>query len=275
MFDVVLIEMKKFLLLVGCCVFLFSCKQKSGNVHLLNLKSPEGNYLNYSFLNFVKDSLPQNAKAYCIEIIFDHSDSAEFSNGFENFFLRWKRKGDTLTFKEAYCKDGKVRDLNALLVRKNEIEFLDQPYTGQPRPSVFRKLEIENHERWKFSQALNSKLMAGSYSVLSIKRNDTLNVNFQEDGLLTGWENYTEYEICYAGDCLGESKEPGNLLYLHNLKGKIEPFLMTSRKQEGIFELYALGPSNPEIKGQREKGNLTYIMQKSSLKKPSRSKGVF
>lgn len=241
----------------------------------MGLKSPEGNYLNYSFLNFVKDSLPQHAKFYCVEIIFDQSDSAEFSNGFENFFLHWKRKGDTLTFKNAYCEGGKFRDLNALLVRKNEIKFLDQPYTGQPNASVFRKLEIENHERWKFSQTLNSTLMAGSYSVLSIKRNDTLNVNFREDGLLTGWENYTEYEICYAGDCLGESKEPGNLLYLHNLKGKIEPFLMTNRKQDGIFELYALGPSNPEIKGQREKGNLTYIMQKSSLKKPSRSKGVF
>ena len=252
----------------------FSCNSKSGRDEKVQ-KSPEGNFLNYSFLNFVKDSLPEEARAYCIEVIFDKSDSAEFSSGFEIFYLHWKRKGDTLIFKDAFYAKGKFHDLKALLLRKNEITFLDQPYTDRPKPSVFRKLNIENHEKWKFAQALNKVMMEGEYAVLSIKRNDTLNVKFLEDGLLSGWDGYSEYEICFAGDCLGESKEPGNLLYLHNLKGSIEPFLMKARKQEGLFELYALGPASPDIKGEREKGNLTYILKKKAHTKGNRTKGVF
>ncbi len=263
------------LLILSFLTLFFTCKNKSSSGNATSIKMPEGNFLNESYLLSAKDSLPIGMQLYCIEVIFNGTDSAEFSNGFETFYLKMDRVADTLLFRKAFRTGEKWEHLKAIIINKDEIKFMDNAYTHRTHPSTFTKTAIENNEKWKFIYALNKTMIAGDYSVLSVAKKDTLSVRFQEDGLLSGWDSFTEYEICFAGDCLGESKEPGNLLYLHDLRGKVNPFLITRRDNEGLFELYALGPINPEIKGEREKGPLTFIMQRNSGKKPNRSKGVF
>jgi len=249
-----------------------SCKQHKQEKYQ---SIPAGNFLNISFLEEMENHLPGEINHYCTEIILNSSDSAEFSNGFETFFLRMERRMDTLIFLDAFQSEGKLRNLKAVVKNQNEITVYDEVWTGKKEPTKFGKLDFDSNEKWKFSQALNKKLLIGEYTVLNVSKADTIVVEFKEDGSIKGWDNFTEFEICFAGDCLGESKEPGNLLYLHNLRGEVDAYLMNQLKQEGVIELFRLGNMRPEIKGEREKGELCFVMLNKINKKAGRQKGVF
>lgn len=252
-----------------------ACHKKSNNRENSASRSLAGNYLNESFLEQTKDSLPGSIPLFCLEVIFSGKDSAEFYNGFETFYLKMKRQGDTLVFQNAFRKDGKLMPLLAVIGKEEELTLIDHEFTGAKKPSVFKKSSVVNNEKWKFNEAFNKSMLNGEFAVFNLVKQDTLQVKFQEDGLLSGWEIYNEFEICFAGDCLEESAEPGNIIYLHRPGGQLDAFLMKSKKEEGIFELYELGPIDPQVKGNREKGKLLYLLQSKSAKKPNRSKGVF
>ena len=155
------------LFLVLLFVFNSACNKKLNNSETATSRSLAGNYLNESFLKKTKDSLPGAIPLFCLEVIFSGKDSAEFYNGFETFYLKMKRQGDTLVFQNAFQKNGKLRPLIAVIGKEEELTLIDHEFTGAKKPSVFKKSSIVNNEKWKFNQAFNKSMLNGEFAVFN------------------------------------------------------------------------------------------------------------
>lgn len=76
-----------------------------------------------------------------------------------------------------------------------------------------------NHKTWhfiksdkEFSEALNHDTIAGNYVV----KDGIHKVTFSDDGKVSGFKGFTEYQICYAGDCMVQNGSMKNMLILSN-----------------------------------------------------------
>jgi hypothetical protein len=69
------------------------------------------------------------------------------------------------------------------------------------------------------------------------------------------------YNICYAGDCVGETDPPSRVIELIDQEGKVQTFSFKNIEGKMGIELYEIGEPKPDVKGERPIGKLKYELR--------------
>jgi len=229
------------------CLTLFSCS-KSESAYKLS-----GTFINTSYLEQSKTTLLRDIPFYGTEITFG-KDSILFSNGFETGKLAYTQKGNQYILKEAYQNNGHLQ--NRILEATSDSTFIlnDTEYTTAATSTVFTKSNIP------FESALAKQLIDAEYEIQYPETIQNTRVTFAQSKL-TGLPNYTDYDLCYSGDCMQMLTDTINVISLHRTDGSVDLFGWQFGPQQTL-KLYRVSDPIPEIKGEQKIIGTAFILKK-------------
>lgn len=226
-------------------IFLVSC---GGEKTIKEAINPHGHYINQTFVQQVTEKFPSEIPMYCTELTFNATDSALMGNGIENAYLRFEKNGNDYQFIQAFWDGQAMRNLKFKFENDSVMFLEDSSYTKQNQASKFVRINTAT----SFEKIVNESTVAGKYNLYKLDKNLDTEVVLHSDGRVENFENFTHYEVCYAGDCVQETSVPARIIYFYN-----DPKAMTcmvwnwkdGKKKQ--LELYRIEAPNPEIKGER------------------------
>ncbi len=227
--------MKKIFLL-SCSILFFSCTHDDASQikkEKAIAQSVSGKYVNETCVKEISDSVAGYAPFFATQLNFISSDSVVMENGFESGLIAYKKNDDknyTLIkasfrgdMKFSFNEDGSLTLINNY----------DNP--KQLHQEKYIKL-IDSTKN--FPQFLNQYMITGEYQLTSNKKEKQIAV-FNNDGKVTGIDDYTRYDICYSGDCLSEINERMNIIYLYN-NVRQDAFAFKGSKKMKQIDLYEI-----------------------------------
>ena len=253
-FKVLIIVFLALLILFGGVLKFLSRKSHSENEFHIR-----GNFINYSFLNQTNNKIISKIPFYAVEFNFYKQDSVLINFGFENAKYRIEQDHGKIFIRNAFNN----KDLQILLADSSFLVLIDSSYTKIKESSVFKKIENDRNNNFVFSSALNKELVSGNYSLKIDSKNAETKVTFLEDGRIIGLNNFTNYELCFAGDCTCEVTDDINLISFFTASDSM--FYFGFKKEWDKVEFYNLSPAIKYIKGERRITNLAFTLYKSKL----------
>jgi hypothetical protein len=98
-------------------------------------------------------------------------------------------------------------------------------------------------------------VIAGKYLIYKNNKPTQQYVIFAANGSVTGLEDYTGYSLCYAGDCMGETRIESNIISFEDNNVKSETtcdYTFEIDRKNRILSIYALAAPVKDIDGDRE-----------------------
>jgi hypothetical protein len=220
---------------------------------------PNGYFINQTFLHQIAEKSPSEIPMYCTELTFDASDSALMSNGIENAYLRFEKIGNDYQFIHAFRDGQAMRNLKFIFENDSIFYLEDSSYTKQNQASKFVRINAAT----SFEKIVNESTVSGKYNLYKLDKNLNTEVVLHSDGRVENFENFTQYEICYAGDCVQETSVPARIIYFYN-NSKAMTCMVWNWKdhKKKQLELYGIEAPTPEIKGGRRILEKIYELEK-------------
>lgn len=237
-------------------VFLLSC---GGKKTASEPAKPNGHYINETFLNQIVEKFPSDIPMYCTALTFNSSDSALMANGIENAYLKFEKTDGGYQFIQAFWDGNAMQNLKFKVDNDSIIYLEDSIYTNRNQLSRFVRVNPST----TFEKTLNESTVAGKYKFFKLDKNMETEVVLHADGKVENFENFTKYEVCYAGDCVQETDVPARIIYFYN-----DPKALTcmvwnwKNDKKKHLELYAVEASNPDEKGNRRILEKIYELEK-------------
>ena len=249
--------MRQLLLCFFVFTAFFSCKEAGHAAKKCNI--PSGRYLNSTVLKSCPDKMPYDVPNYCYELKFNGKDSVAIDNGFENYTLPFAATANDCEF---VIPEGSAEgDMLFKVTSDSTIELIDTAWTKVPSASFFSKVNIPDRKDWGFTEFLNECIIAGEYALFTDGELQPNQATFFINGQLNGMKPYIGYNLCYAGDCVGETEPPSRIIEFVDRDGKAEAFSFKNVEGKMAIEIYSIGEGNPEIKGERPIGKLKYELR--------------
>lgn len=214
-----------------------------------------GNFVNFSFLNQLNDKIVSTIPFYAVELNFFCRDSVLVNFGFERAKLKLQHFQGKTYIKNAYQN----KDLQLLTADSLFFILVDSAFTGLKENSVFKKIQNPKRNQFVFSSALNNEIIAGNYFFDDGK--NRAEIKFFDNGKIVGLKEFTNYEICFSGDCATEVLDSINLISLVLKNGSFEYYGF--KKDWNKVEFYKLSPPIVDIKGERKITDLAFTLYKS------------
>ena len=258
-----------------CVLFIgiqLSACTNRGSSSVNKITTISGRYVNYTFLDQIRNSIIGHIDVSCYEMNFISADSVAFNwNGWEEGYkCAYKKEGDHYRlFTRAFGADN---DLLFTLNQDGSIVLADSTMMRRSLNSVFRHVDSEV----SLDYLINQKTIAGTYTLFKNDEPTKVKVVFMPNGKVVGLEKFTRYSICYAGDCVQMPLTFSNVIDLypdnyrehvhkesylsdsgevvHGLSTSIEnPATMCAftleDNNEKIVKIYRLGNSPKDTKG--------------------------
>lgn len=220
------------------------------------LTIPKGCYINFSFLNRINDTLIDKIPVFCYEICFFNDDSCKVNFGTEWASYKIESQNGRLFIKNIF----QHRNLYIQEADSNFLVLEDSSATNQNSNSVFKKVANTSNTNFVFQNYLNIEFLSGRYFIKDSNDSIIRNVEFKVDGQVLGLNNYSNYEICVAGDCQSASKEPMNIISFFNSKNEMEYFGL--QKSWNRITLFKLSDELKDVKGERNMIDTAFVFWK-------------
>ncbi len=233
----------------------FSCKTKSKRTSQMGVK---GRYINSAFLKYIPDSIPGNIFVYCYELNFNKADSANVFYGFEQGKVAYKKQDDK--YKLINASQGK--DLAFIINKDSSITLIDSTVTGSHTNSLFVKVDNIPGKEWVFEKYLNDKMITGEYVLYKNGIATPQKVQFTSDGQVKGLKPYTNFSICYSGDCVEETEPISNLIALKGNDSLANLYAFKINKTANSIIFYNIEAPIKDIKGNRQILDKAYEFRK-------------
>jgi hypothetical protein len=242
-----------FLMTIGALVLLLSCK--SGEKSASRTKCYLGmKYINYTVLEHCPDILPGDVPSFALEFQFKTKDTVDVDNGFERFRLPYSEPGDSCHF--VIKGATQFGDMHFQLKGDSTILLYDSAWTQLNKASEFRR--IDEKLPWSFKHYLNECAITGTYNLIKEGVGKDHKVIFLRNGQLDGMRPYLAYEICFAGDCLGETSPPSNTIDFTDDKNNKTTFAFKIAPGRRTIQFFTIGDPSPDTKGERSIGPLAF-----------------
>lgn len=216
-----------------------------------------GKFVNQTFLQQIPDSIPGIVSAYCYEMDFISGDSVRILYGFEEATLAYKKKGSHFEIVKAM----QDKDLAFKVNDDGTLTMSDSSWNRSHKNSVFTKSE-NTAAGWNFEEYLNKKMIADAYTIFKNDKPTSQKVTFEANGKVTGLDNFTSYNICYSGDCVGETYPVSNSVTLVD-ENKVETvFAFVISQKTRTLKINRIEEPIPDIKGERAVKELMYDLRK-------------
>jgi hypothetical protein len=215
----------------------------------------QGSFINFSFLNQVDAKIVSTIPFYAIELNFFRKDSVLINFGFESSKFNLQHFQGKTYIKNAYQN----KDLQLLTADSLFFVLVDSAFTGLKENSVFKKIQNPKRNEFVFSSALNNEIIAGNYFFDDGK--NRAEIKFSDNGKIVGLKEFTNYEICFSGDCATEVLDSINLISLVLKNGSFEYYGF--KKDWNKVDFYKLSPPIVNIKGERKITDLAFTLYKA------------
>lgn len=229
--------------LLGCACIAMSCSrtEKPENDTL------SGHYFNQTFLGTAIDSVPGLINTYCYELNFVSPDSVKVYYGFEEATLSYTKSGKKFAIKKAL----QDKDLLFSIDETDKLILEDSAWKQNDQNSTFVKSSSGASGQWEFPSMLNARMLAGSYEVFENGKLTGKKVVFDKNGTLTGLKDFTAYELCFSGDCVGEVNPISNNLTLSSAANSGTTYAFQFNRAKRILNIYNIEAPIKDIKGER------------------------
>jgi hypothetical protein len=215
----------------------------------------QGSFINFSFLNQVNAKIVSTIPFYAVELNFFRKDSVLINFGFERAKFNLQHFQGKTYIKNAYQN----KDLQLLTADSLFFILVDSAFTGLKENSVFKKIQNPKRNEFVFSSALNNEIISGNYFFDNDKKSDE--IKFFDNGKIAGLGEFTNYEICFSGDCATEVLDSINLISLVLKNGSFEYYGF--KKDWNKVDFYKLSPPINDIKGERKITDLAFTLYKA------------
>ena len=229
-------------------VFVTGCDQNSDK----ETARLSGKFINESFLKQISDSIPGLIPVYCYQLDFNGSDSVNILYGFEQAKLAYKKAGNKYQLSKAL----QDKDMTFVLNKDKSITLIDSAWNGTANNSVFKESETN------FVTALNQQMIAGDYHIFKDGKKTSEKVTFYADGKVAGLEKFTNYTLCYSGDCVGEIYPISNSITLGNANLENTMYAFKIEKAKNTLGIYHIEAPVKDIKGERAIQGLAFDLRK-------------
>ena len=228
-------------------IFILGCNRNSEDEN----QKLTGKFVNETFLSKVSDSIPGLIPVYCYQLNFDGTDSVDILYGFEQTRLAYQKTGN----KYKIIKALKDEDMIFVLNEDEGITLIDSAWNETNKNSTFKKSQIN------FVTALNARMIAGEYSIFRDNKQTPQNVTLKADGTVTGLEKFTNYTLCYSGDCVSEIYPISNSITFTNEKSEQFMYAFKIDKSKKSLEIYHIEAPVKDIKGERAVMGITFDLR--------------
>jgi len=233
---------------VASSLFLAGCDQNSEK----EAAKLSGKFINETFLRQVADSIPGLIPVYCYQLTFNGTDSVDILYGFEQAKLAYKKTGK----KYQLVKALQDQDMTFILNNDNSITLIDSAWNGTNKNSAFKE------SKSNFVTALNEQMIAGEYKIYRNGTQTSQRVVFNADGTVTGLEKFTNYSLCYSGDCVGEIYPISTSITFSNEKTETVMYAFKIDKSKKTLGIYHIEAPVKDIKGERAVKGLAFDLRK-------------
>jgi len=247
---------KYFFYTLGCLLFFVSCK-KTGDAAGKGSCPLAGKFINYTVLEHCPDILPGQVPSYVVGMHFKSKDTVDLTNGFEQFRLRYTGPSDSCTY--TIIQATQFGDMHFKLQGDTMIQLYDSAWTQLKQASIFRR--IDETLPWDFDNYLNECVLVGTFDLVKEGVPPNHKVVFLRNGQVDGMSPYLSYEICYAGDCLGETDPPSNTIDFLDDRNTKTTFAMKIASGRRLIQFYSIADPAPDIKGERKIGPLAFELK--------------
>ena len=245
-----------FFIAVSFILLLSSCKQAAEQPHKLSC-AIAGKYLNYTVLEHCPDILPGEVPSFALEIDFKTKDTVDINNGFERFRLPYTGPSDSCQY--TIVGATQYGDMHFTLQGDTIIQLYDSAWTQLKTRSVFRR--IDDQKPWGFEHYLNECVLVGTWNLVKEGIGKDHKVIFLRNGQVDGMKPYLSYEICFAGDCLGETEPVSNTINFLDDRNKNTTFSFKITPGRRTIQFYSIADPKPDIKGERKIGPLAFELK--------------
>ncbi|MCE7065509.1 hypothetical protein [Dyadobacter sp. CY326] len=230
-----------------CALFLFSnvimsCSKKQDEAIPLS-----GHYVNETFLETAKDSIPGTINTYCYDVDFVSADSVKVFYGFEEAMLAYAKSGKKYAIKKAL----QDKDLLFSIDENQRLVLEDSAWKQSKENSVFAKNNASAAGEWHFPEQLNATMIARSYEIFEKGKATGKKVVFDANGKVTGLNDFTMYELCFSGDCVGEVHPISNNITFTSPSNSGTTYAFQFNKEKKILNIYNIEAPIQDIKGER------------------------
>jgi hypothetical protein len=213
----------------------------------------DGHYINRTFLEASRDSVPGLIGNYCHELNFVSKDSVLIFYGFEEALFSYEKSGDKYLIKNGL----RDKDMPFSIDRYHHLILEDSSWTKSNVNSIFTKSIPPANVKWSFVTELNKMMIAGSYTLFDGEMPTKSQVTLSPDGRVDGLADFTNYELCFSGDCVYEVTPVSNNITFSNGKDSSVVFAVKFG-QRTRFKLYNIEKPAEDIKGEREIKDLAF-----------------
>ena len=229
-------------------IFLLGCSQNSED------ENPKltGKFVNETFLKQVSDSIPGLIPVYCYQLDFDGTDSVDILYGFEQAKLAYQKTGN----KYKLIKALQDKDMTFTLNDDNTITLVDSAWNGTNKNSKFKGSTTN------FVTSLNQQMIAGEYELYKDGKQTSQKVIFNADGNVSGLEKFTNYTLCYSGDCVGEIYPISTSITFSNAKTETVMYAFKIDKNRKTLGIYHIEAPVKDIKGERAVKDIAFDLRK-------------
>ena len=243
--------------------FLFSCqgnarKESNAENHTCNLA---GHFVNKTALDKAQGGYGNEVDVtnyYALEISFSTKDSIEINNGFEKFSLAYSKTEKDCNFR--IIKATQLGDMYFEALHDSLIILIDTAWTKLSSPSTFKRARKDGQDNWDYAYHLNDAVISGRYTFTNSEGRPK-QAQFLANGQVSGLKPYLSYELCYAGDCLEETKSPANTILFTDDTGAKTLFTI-EKSDAGEIKFYSVSEPKADIKGEREIGAMAFLIRK-------------
>ncbi len=245
-------------LCAACLMSIVACKE---NVQTSTASSrPSGKYYNSAVIKGCPGKMPYDIPSYAFELNFTGNDSVQIDNGFENYalpFVATANPGEYMILKASVAGD-----MHFIMTSDSTLELMDTAWTKLASASSFALLPKDGEKaNWGFREYLNDCLVTGSYSLFTDGELAPHTADFMVNGQINGMKPFIGYRVCYAGDCVGETEPPSRTIDLLDQSGAVTTFAFKNIEGKMALELYEIGESQPDVKGERPIGKMKYELR--------------
>ena len=213
-----------------------------------------GRFVNETFLKQVSDSIPGLVPVYCYELTFDGTDSVSILYGFEQAKLAYKKSGEKYQISKAL----KDKDMIFTLTEDSTLNLIDSAWNGVNQNSTFKQVKNSHN----FISSLNKQMIAGEYTLFKDDKSLKIKVNLKEDGSVSGLGKFTNYTICYSGDCVGEIYPISNSITFSDDQKETVLYAFKIDKTKSKLSIYHVEAPVKDIKGERAVKELAFDLRK-------------
>lgn len=248
-------------------VFCFACsetKEKEISVTKTPILPVDvtGYWVNLSFIDHAKQDVLGSKDFYCCEMVFD-DDSVLIDNGFEEYFLAYSIKDSVCILRQAF----QDRDLYLKIHSDYTMSFIDTSLDYVHGNDVFmcpETLSSEEHSdiNINFISMLNDSLISGKYYLYIKGKPAKTEVEFFSDGKVIGLQGFSDYELCYSGDCMEMPDSAVNVILLAKDNGDADDYVWEGNRTQNYLRIYELEAPIADIKGQRKIKRLLFDLRR-------------